>query len=89
MPAVLSPAVERGAALLDEKCPGWAERVDVESLNIASMRRCILGQLYGHYTTGRDRLELGIGSTYGFDSHLRGYDELNQDWRLAILSRRA
>jgi hypothetical protein len=44
--------VERGAALLDEACPGWERQIDPRLLRMESCDRCILGQLYGHYVLG-------------------------------------
>ena len=44
---VLKARVERGAALLDAEQPGWAPRIDVPTLNLASPSQCILAQLYG------------------------------------------
>jgi hypothetical protein len=44
-----APAEERvakGAALMDEKVPGWAEKVDKSRLNISSCADCILGQTF-------------------------------------------
>lgn len=38
-------AVHNGAALLDEKLPGWHRRIDLGTLRIESIHRCILGQL--------------------------------------------
>lgn len=46
----------RGAALLDKRQPGWAQRVDVERLNLGSDRGCVLGQLFGDYLTGAEGL---------------------------------
>jgi hypothetical protein len=48
--------VERGAALLDEKSPGWREKVDPETLEMSSGCGCILGQVYGDYMGGLHRL---------------------------------
>lgn len=42
---MLETDVRRGARLLDEKRPGWAEKVDVAQLNMASASRCVLGQV--------------------------------------------
>ena len=38
--------VARGAALLDEKLPGWADRIDLDRLDLGSPCRCILGQTW-------------------------------------------
>lgn len=44
--------VARGAALLDEKRPGWAGEIDVGKLDVAECRRCMLGQLFNGYSIG-------------------------------------
>lgn len=38
--------VRRGAALLDEKYPGWADRIELDRLDLGSCTTCVLGQLY-------------------------------------------
>jgi hypothetical protein len=37
--------VALGAALLDEKDPGWWLRIDLDTLALSSSCRCVLGQL--------------------------------------------
>jgi hypothetical protein len=39
-------AAARGAALLDERMPGWANKVDLGRLNLYSTSECVLGQLF-------------------------------------------
>lgn len=41
-------AVASGAQLLDEKYPGWYDKIDLEALNIMDGCSCICGQL-GEY----------------------------------------
>jgi len=47
--------VERGAAFLDKKEPGWFERIDVDKLDMSEGDRqpdgcgCVGAQLYGEY----------------------------------------
>lgn len=43
---LLDRAVARGAALLDERMPGWAARIDLDRLELDDTDRCILGQLF-------------------------------------------
>lgn len=43
--------VVRGATLLDQKAPGWYNRINMFDLDIASCSRCILGQLYSGIPT--------------------------------------
>lgn len=39
--------VERGARLLDEKLPGWADQIDLDTLNMREGCNCIIGQIGG------------------------------------------
>jgi hypothetical protein len=50
--------VARGAALLDQYRPGWADEIDLHELRIESGSDCVLGQLYGDYGEGRERLRI-------------------------------
>lgn len=50
--------VTRGVALLDEKVPGWVDKVNVERLDVSNGVTCVLGQLYGAYNSGRAKLDL-------------------------------
>lgn len=45
----------RGAALLDEADPGWAQRVDPGALHLGDGQACVLGQLHGEYRRGLGR----------------------------------
>lgn len=45
-------AAAKGAALLDERCLGWEMLLDLESLNLADSRVCILGQTAHCVTEG-------------------------------------
>lgn len=67
--------VEAGARLLDEELgTDWVHEVDLETLDLNSVRYCVLGQLYEHYIDGvreladspSGNLELD-GPSYGFD----------------------
>lgn len=48
--------VDKGAQLLDETYPTWASLIDTERLDIRDECRCVLGQVYGSYSDGLDRL---------------------------------
>ena len=59
--------VTKGAALLDQRIPGWREMIDRDALDIDSCVWCILGQLYGDFPDGvrllgifDERFELGF-----------------------------
>jgi hypothetical protein len=44
--------IARTVALLDQATPEWASRIDVETLNLYTSDRCVLGQVYGSYAQG-------------------------------------
>jgi hypothetical protein len=54
--------VRNGIALLDQCYPGWRDSVILESLQMASCTRCVLGQLYGDYFKGAWHIARGNGS---------------------------
>ena len=87
-----------GAALLDEWMPGWAERIELEELDLGSPRRCVLGQLYGGYGRGLDLLRSGERFTaypewsraHGFTANAVEGDtfaELTAAWRGEVAAR--
>lgn len=41
--------IAKGAALLDEKAPGWRQRIDLEALDISFPTACVVGQATGRY----------------------------------------
>lgn len=60
--------VAKGAALLDEKRPGWEREISLRTLDISSGECCVTAQLSGvaHYHAGMKQLGLtdGDGGTY-------------------------
>lgn len=97
----LRSRVEKGATLLDRVAPPqWRDRIDPYALNIMNSRCCVLGQVFGHYNTGRDLLMSKVPVEEGVDpfdnwptaseSHgflcLREHDleVLHNEWRLQI-----
>lgn len=91
--------VELGAELLDHVAPGWWQdgKVDLNILDLGHYYHCILGQLFGGYDEGRDRLAEYLGQWNRFCSLHFGfsvdgpadYDDLTEDWRNLINDRRA
>ncbi len=64
----IAERVARGAALLDERRPGWAGEVNAEELEMASCYQCMMGQIFGEFCVGTDTLDLDMESDYyGFD----------------------
>lgn len=86
----------KGAKLLDGVMPGWANKINVETLDLSGARMCILGQLYGSSEAGCKALgtdnHRSFRPIYGFEaSSIGGYDEncrrLKQDWLTQISMR--
>ena len=88
--------VAKGAAFLDKKCPDWEDRIDLNLLEISSWSWCLLGQLYGDYDTGVDRLRIywsskkwNFGFTISPETKIGAeFTELTQAWKEEILARR-
>jgi hypothetical protein len=64
--------VAKGAALLDEKRPGWERLIDLEILDIESPTSCVTAQLSGvrDFKVGREQLGLNNASyvAHGFNT---------------------
>jgi hypothetical protein len=64
-----------GAALLDQRRPGWHQQVDGDRLDLEDWRADVLGQLYGSFGAGVHKLTGGLGEAevdawtvaHGFD----------------------
>ncbi|OEJ24268.1 hypothetical protein AS594_06995 [Streptomyces agglomeratus] len=86
--------VAKGAALLDEKKPGWERLLDLSILDIESGTCCVTAQLSGadDWRTGMNQVGLSL-STYtdhGFradDDYQDDYPTLNVLWRDLITER--
>lgn len=63
--------VAKGAALLDEKRPGWEHEIDLDILNISSGYTCVTAQLSGvqSYHVGREQLDLTPGDDGTYVAH--------------------
>lgn len=94
--------VRAGVALLDEKVPGWDQRINLKVLDLQYCNECVLGQLFGHFAEGLnevfqlstssrdDWLQLGAAIDHGFDAREgRGYEVLRRLWTYVIRQRRA
>lgn len=94
--AVISPEVQAGAELLDEKISKWYWLIDLDTLDIADPTGCVLGQLFEDYVTGLDTFdEIGRAAEYGFNAYGDGdrdefeeYRSLTAQWREVITDRR-
>lgn len=93
IPLEIQERVIQGADFLDNKVPGWAKRINLETLEMSSICRCSLGQLYGDFTVGRNHLNLNYERSVnmGFDARglthidrIREFSLLDRAWRAAI-----
>ena len=99
----LHARVERGATLLDERQPGWADQIDLGTLNMSSCWFCVLGQLYEdfgagaawlfgenhrHWRPSREALEQA--TMHGFQTldDDEQWEDLRDAWWAAIRDRR-
>ncbi len=89
-----------GAAMLDRAVPGWAERINLDALDMsvgepgfygkAADCGCILSQLYGTYNAGRVALDVDLdaGDRFGFISDFTaGYSALDAAWTKLVKAR--
>lgn len=90
--------VTNGAKLLDERRPGWANKIHLDGLNMRSITHCILGQLYGGLGPGVLMLDLSTNKTglYGFflwdaetTEGIHDYRKLTAWWQDETMIRRA
>jgi hypothetical protein len=68
----ITERVGRGAALLDEKQPGWWRDIDLGRLNIWSTCDCTAGQQPGGYAATMNLLGIGHSAEaaeYGFEPY--------------------
>lgn len=90
--------VAAGVAFLDRQVPGWVDRIDVDNLDVACSVNCVLGQLYGGYSSGTHALGLDQdqAAALGFQVEVNGdgfkdliaaimeYPALTDEWRRVI-----
>lgn len=96
----IDPRVLRGVALLDEKHPGWAQRINLDRFELRAIDNCVLGQLYERdYFKGVSQVlgnasevvQEDFGFNVGYDGDdaevERVFDLLEADWRVVIAER--
>lgn len=79
--------VARGAALLDDRMPGWRDEIDTVRLNLGNSCDCVLGELLGDYDRGLKLLGLDHRGAvrHGFFKQGRQtWDRLTAGWRRAV-----
>jgi hypothetical protein len=100
--STIAERVARGAALLDEREPGWWQRIDLETLDLGAPCHCVLGQLATDledptsWLVILDRFDLtwvdDSDKQLGFNaltSSDRSYANLTAAWRELIEARRS
>jgi len=84
-----------GASYLDERSPGWDEKIKLAYFDMENFRQCILGQLYETYylagvtelnITVSESIDLGFDSISGTES---AYRIITDEWKKLIKERRA
>lgn len=88
--------IEAGAKLLDENYPGWANKIDLDLLNLSRCDDCVLGQLHprAHHPFQRGLKKIGVNYEdawrCGFDTRTctECWDRLTDRWRRVIEWRR-
>lgn len=94
----LQQRVSRGAKLLDEKMPGWFEKIDLGKLCMSDGTVCVLGQLWGKGKPGmfgRAIADLGLNriggvsaaERHGFCAKDEDYPQLDQLWMAEVKAR--
>lgn len=95
----IEESVALGAALLDERLPGWSEQVEIEELNMVSGAYCVLGQVFGDYLDGvadlwesamNDVHRTDLAIEHGFDTEGGNddYELLRAEWTEQVARRR-
>ena len=85
--------IEAGAKLLDEKVPGWVDKIDLEELDLGDCSDCAIGQVFPDDDFSdalRDLLGIhsdevhNLSHQYGFcippGGNWGDYSQLTQEW---------
>lgn len=85
--------IKLGMDLLDEKVPGWRDRIDLKNLNMGSCESCILGQLFNDFGLGLKKLDIDLYDTTIFElafekSSGESYTQLTKNWKQALSEER-
>lgn len=75
---LLRQRVSAGAEFLDGIYDEWADTIDVSTLDLTGCTECVLGQLFGGFREGMERLGLSLSVTrvLGFN-----YDPRPAGWQ--------
>lgn len=63
-------SIEAAAKILDAEYPKWATRIKIDQLNFGEIDKCIMGQLYGNYSSGIVKLfEFNCDNIFGSNAN--------------------
>jgi hypothetical protein len=68
-PSNVAEQVSNGVDLLDRFIPNWRKLIDTDELDLASVRWCILGQIFGGYSKGAEILRAFEGDDFDEESY--------------------
>lgn len=100
-PQDIPAAAAKGAALLDQKMPGWYQLFNLHILSMSKCSKCILGQLFSYYQPGlacigitdREGEALGFSIPLDMDSYDKNtythYPTLTRAWKHEVVTRLA
>jgi len=90
--SLMDARILAGAKWLDEKYPGWVDRVNLDTLSQANGTLCILTQASGigvfFYVKAVNGLTAREACAYGFDSWDGEYAKDTENWKRLIQFRR-
>jgi hypothetical protein len=98
--STIAERVTKGAALLDEREPGWWQRINLDTLDLWSPCKCVLGQLATHLgddwewhtIVAQFGLRPWTDADHGFNADgvqtKEQYDALTAEWKRVITERR-
>lgn len=61
--------VKKAAKFLDKVAPGWFTKVDLLKFDMTDSSECVLGQVFGNYSSARDSLTYNTLLDHLFQGH--------------------
>lgn len=86
----LSTFAALGATEFDRLRPGWARRVNTNTLDMSSINLCVGAQVFGTYQASLKAIDIREDEAhlYGFDATDHHYQKLTEAWIHEIEKRR-
>lgn len=82
--------IKKGIEFLNRINPGWVDKIDLDTLDMSSSNKCIIGQLYGDYWVSMRVIEKDYyidRFEYGFSCF--GFSIKTEEWKQAIMNIRS